>query len=46
MSLFKGVTGSVMANTSTVTVCLTLHVPDTGLTGRSESVTLTCLNHG
>ncbi|MEU8840473.1 hypothetical protein AB0D97_15280 [Streptomyces roseus] len=46
VSLFKGVTGSVMANTSTVTVYLTLHVPDAGLSGRSESVTLTCLNHG
>ncbi|MEV6578798.1 hypothetical protein AB0M92_11635 [Streptomyces sp. NPDC051582] len=46
VSLFKGVSAPVMANSSTVTVYLTLHVPDAGLTGRSESVTLTCLNHG
>ncbi|MFF4850772.1 hypothetical protein [Streptomyces sp. NPDC001194] len=42
VSLFKAVNGSVLANTDTVTVYLTLHVPDSNLTGQSENVTLTC----
>ncbi|MFI1147514.1 MULTISPECIES: hypothetical protein [Streptomyces] len=42
VSLFKVVNGSAMANVDTVTVYLTLHVPDSNMTGRSENVTLTC----
>ncbi|MFE2143073.1 hypothetical protein ACFXA3_15245 [Streptomyces sp. NPDC059456] len=42
VSLLKVVNGSVMANTTTVSAYVTLHVPDQNMSARSDQVTVTC----